>query len=85
MSLFDYLHNPVETIFKEHPHRFFTEHDIHSELALIVSDLLQKQRNLYVNTKDGFIVSRIHHEYPMPSRCDMRNYEFRVVPEKMIR
>jgi hypothetical protein len=82
MSLLKYLYNSVETAFQEHPHRFFTEHDIHSELALIVTTLLQKQEKLYVQTKDGFTVSRVHHEYPTPFRCDMKNDDFRVITEQ---
>jgi len=82
MSILDYLHNRVEAIFKEHPYRFFTEHDIHSELALIATTLLQKQGNLYSKTKDDFVVSRIHHEYPTPFRCDMKDYTFRMVTEE---
>jgi len=82
MSILSYLHNRVETIFKEYPYRFFTEHDIHSELALIATALLQKQGNLYAKTKDDFVVSCIHHEYPTPFRCDMKDYAFRVVTEE---
>ena len=82
MLILDYLHTQVEAIFKNHPYRFFTEHDIHSELALIATAMLQKQGSLYSKTKDGFVVSRIHHEYPTPFRCDMKDYNFRMVTEE---
>jgi len=37
MSLPRDMHNQIEAAFKEYPNRFFTEHDIHSELALIAT------------------------------------------------
>lgn len=82
MSLLDRLHTEIKAIFEKHPHRFFTEHDIHSELARIATEYLMKEGKLYVKTNDNNEVSRVHHEYPTPFRCEMRDYEFRVVTEE---
>jgi hypothetical protein len=78
----NYLYTAIEATFQEHPYRFFTEHDIHSELASIATVLMQKQEKLYAQTNDGFTVSRVHHEYPTPFRCDMKNDDFRVITEQ---
>lgn len=78
MSLLKDLYHQIETIFHEHPHRFFTEHDIHSELARIASTQLC---NLHESTRDGCLVNRIHHEYPTPFRCRMKSSDFRVITE----
>jgi len=82
MSLLDSLSTQIRTIFEEHPHRFFTEHDIHSELARIATEYLMREGKLYAKTNDNNEVSRVHHEYPTPFRCDMRNYRFRVITER---
>jgi hypothetical protein len=42
MLLIDYLKNEIETYFQEHPYRFFTEHDIHTQLAFIAYEYLKK-------------------------------------------
>lgn len=82
MSLLDCLHAQIRLIFEEHPYRFFTEHDIHSELARIATEALMKEGKLYAETSDHHKVGRVHHEYPTPFRCDMRGYDFRVVTEE---
>jgi hypothetical protein len=81
MSLLDHLNAQINAIFTEHPYRFFTEHDIHSELARIATESLLKEGSLYEETKDNHKIGRVHHEYPTPFRCDMRGYEFRVITE----
>lgn len=81
MPLMDYLKNGIEVFFKEHPYRFFTEHDIHTQLAFIATEYLKKNEKAVAKTKDGLIVNRVHHEYPTPFRCDMNNYDFRVISE----
>lgn len=77
-----YLYNQIKASFEEHPRRFFTEHDIHSELALIATEFLRNKGNLQAKTLDGFVVNRIHHEYPTPFRCLMKGSEFRLVSEE---
>jgi hypothetical protein len=81
MTILQYILNRIETAFKESPYRFFTEHDIHSELALITTNLLSNEGSLFVKTKDGNRVGRVHHEYPTPFRCIMDHYNFRMVTE----
>lgn len=85
MSLMEYLYNHIKASFEEHPRRFFTEHDIHSELALIATEFLRNKGNLQAKTLDGFIVNRIHHEYPTPFRCLMKGFEFKLVSEEEFR
>ena len=80
-----YLYNQIKSSFEEHPRRFFTEHDIHSELALIATEFLRNRGNLQAKTPDGFVVDRIHHEYPTPFRCLMKGSEFRLVSEEEFR
>ena len=81
MQLLDCLHSQIITAFEKRPHEFFTEHDIHTQLALVASKLLEEEGNLYGRTLDGFVVGRVHHEYPTPFRCIMKNSEFRLVTE----
>ncbi len=81
MSLLNHVHKEIKSIFEKHPYRFFTEHDIHSELARIATEYLVGDGSLYAKTIEGYEVSRVHHEYPTPFRCDMRNYDFRVITE----
>jgi len=68
--------------FKEAPQRFFTEHDIHSNLYRITEDELSRIGVFFFKTHDGHVTSLVHHEYPTPFRCDMSNYEFRVAREE---
>lgn len=82
MTIMNYLSNEIKTAFEEHPCKFFTEHDIHSELALIATEYLRNKGNLQAKTLDGYIVNRIHHEYPTPFRCKMKGTEFRAVSEE---
>lgn len=81
MSLVDSLNLHIKTIFEEYPYRFFTEHDIHSELARIATESLMKEGSLYAETNDHRKVGRVHHEYPTPFRCIMNHYKFRLVTE----
>jgi hypothetical protein len=81
MTVLRHILDQVEPVFKENPYRFFTEHDIHSELALITTNLLSNEGSLFVKTKDGNQVGRVHHEYPTPFRCLMEHYNFRMVTE----
>ena len=85
MSLLEDMHNQIETAFKEHPYRFFTEHDIHSELALIATRLLKSEGNLFAKTREELMISRIHHEYPTPFRCLMKGSQFKVITEAEFR
>lgn len=80
MSLLDHIQNQIEVTFGENPYRFFTEHDIHSELALITTALLKNENSLFKTTRDNHVVGRIHHEYPTPFRCLMDHCNFRMVP-----
>jgi len=82
MSVLEYLHSNISIAFQKNPHRFFTEHDIHSELCLIATDFLEKRSDLFATTKDEYTVSRVHHEYPTPFRCDMSNYNFKLITEE---
>jgi hypothetical protein len=60
MSLSDHLCTEIRAIFEEYPHRFFTEHDIHSELARIATEYPVKEGKLYAKTNDNNEVSRVH-------------------------
>ena len=82
MTIMTYLSNRIKAAFEEHPCRFFTEQDIHSELALIATEYLRSKGNLQAKTLDGYIVNCIHHEYPTPFRCQMERTEFRAVSEQ---
>jgi len=84
MSLLKHLLNQIETAFSENPHRFFTEHDLHFELSRIATGFLINERSLFQETCDEpkkFVVSRIHHEYPTPFRCYMKNSDFTLITE----
>lgn len=85
LSLLKYLNKEIEAAFKKRPHRFFTEHDIHSELSLITSKILTKKGDLYAETNEGLAVSRVHHEYPTPFRCHMKGSHFRLITEEEFR
>jgi len=85
MSLLSFLFNQVEGAFRDYPHQFFTEHDVHSQLALLANKLLKKKGDLLAKTRDGFVVSRIHHEYPTPFRCLMKGSEFKLITEEKFR
>jgi len=82
MQLLDYLSHEIEATFREHPRQFFTEYDIHTQLALIAIRLLEKNGHLHAQTSDKYIVSRVHHEYPTPFRCLMKGSEFKQITEK---
>ena len=85
MSLLNYLSDQIEATFIEHPHQFFTEDDIHTQLALIANGLVRSKGSLYAKTRDGFVVSRVHHEYPTPFRCHMKGSEFRLITEDVFK
>jgi len=72
MSLLKSIFSEIKTVFKESPQRFFTEHDIHSELASHANSLLGVHVPPHERTLDGFIVDRIHHEYPTRERMAVR-------------
>lgn len=82
MRLLDYLREQITDMFTENPYRFFTEHDIHTALALIANDYLEGNEAILARTKDGRMVSRVHHEYPTPFRCDMNGSNFTVISEE---
>lgn len=85
MPFLNYLHSKIKTTFKEHPHQFFTEHDIHTQLALVAVRVLERKGSLYAQTRDGFVVSRVHHEYPTPFRCLMKGSDFKLITEEKFR
>jgi len=85
MPFLNYLYSQIETTFQEHPRQFFTEHDIHTQLALIAIRLLERKGSLYAQTRDGVVVSRVHHEYPTPFRCLMKGSEFKLITEEKFR
>ena len=68
--------------FQKTPQRFFTEHDIHSNLYTIAEDKLSKIGVTLFKTQDGYTTGLVHHEYPTPFRCDMKGYGFRVAREE---
>ena len=80
VTLLSYLQNRIEDTFARYPHRFFTEHDIHSELARIATESLVKEEDSTQKLKSSQ-VGRLHHEYPTPFRCLMEHYNFRMVTE----
>lgn len=85
MQLLNYLFSQIENTFRKHPYQFFTEHDIHTQLALIVTGSFEKNGSLYARTRDGCVVSRVHHEYPTPFRCIMKGSDFKLIPEEKFR
>jgi len=82
MTFLKPIFSKIKSTFEENPQRFFTEHDIHSELALIANSVLTERGPALVRTNDGFIVGRVHHEYPTPFRCYMKGREFRFISEQ---
>jgi len=73
--------NDLGSAFREKPHRFFNEPDLHSRLYNIVEEKLEQKGELFAITKDGLTASLVHHEYPTPFRCDMRDKGFSIVGE----
>jgi hypothetical protein len=73
--------NELAFAFKEKPRRFFTEHDLHSHLYNVVEQKLDRKGELFAESKDGFQVSLVHHEYPTPFRCDMSKKDFKIAGE----
>jgi len=72
----------LEADFKNIPHKFFTEHDIHSHLHKLVEAELEKQGKRLVRSVDGQTTNLVHLEYPTPFRCDMSKHGFRVASDK---
>ena len=72
----------LSLIFKNTPQRFFTEYDIHSNLYRIAEDEINKRGISFFKTRNGYLTSLVHHEYPTPFRCDMKRYKFRVASEE---
>lgn len=85
MSLVDFLLDQIKAVFHDKPHQFFTEHDIHSELSKSMNAFLESEGRRYATTKDGYVVNRVHHEYPTPFRCDMRGYDFKFISEEQFK
>jgi hypothetical protein len=81
MSLVDELLKEIKTNFTKNPFIYFTERDIHSDLALIAKRYLDEREALYVKTNDGYVISRVHHEYPTPFRCLMHGTTFKKITE----
>ncbi len=73
--------NKLESAFIQTPHRFFTEHDLHSHLYHLVETKLADRGDLFFDTVDGEKVSLVHHEYPTPFRCDMSKHGFKISEE----
>ena len=71
----------LESAFIQTPHRFFTEHDLHSHLYHLVETKLADRGELFCVTADGEKVSLVHHEYPTPFRCDMCKHGFKLAEE----
>jgi len=76
MSLLNEINNKIKVNYATHPYRYFSEHDIHTDLAKIAYDILDSNNELFATTKDGKVVSRVHHEYPTPFRCYMKGTDF---------
>ena len=73
----------MKATFRECPQCFFSEHDIHSVLyRLAKQELKHHGINSEETTRDGYITSLVHHEYPTPFRCDMQGYKFRRATEE---
>ena len=73
----------MDATFCECPQCFFSEHDIHSVLYRLAKEELKQHRiNPEQTTRDGYITSLVHHEYPTPFRCDMQGYKFRRAGEE---
>ena len=89
MNKLSWSKSDIETVlarldanFKKAPHRFFTEHDIHSHLLWLVEAELGNRGKLFVRSCDGHITSLVHLEYPTPFRCDMSKRGFRIVSDE---
>jgi len=82
MSLLKNLNESIKTQFSEHPFAYFSEHDIHTELANNAKEYLDSKNDLWVITKDNNTISRVHHEYPTPFRCLMKGTLFRMFSEE---
>jgi len=73
----------MEAAFRECPQCFFSEHDVNSVLYRIAKEELRHHGiNSEETTRDGYITSLVHHEYPTPFRCDMHGYSFRRTGEE---
>lgn len=68
--------NRVRTMFHEYPDYFFTERDMHSLLCDISNEELRLNGVQPINTSDGHLTNLVHHEYPTPFRCDMKEGGF---------
>jgi hypothetical protein len=64
----------LRSAFGNCPQYFFSEHDIHSVLYGLAQEQLEHQE---LTTLDGYKTCIVHHEYPTPFRCDMKEYSFR--------
>jgi len=64
----------VSEIFHAYPDHFFSESDIHSLLCDIANEELKLYGVEPTDTIDGYNVGFVHHEYPTPFRCDMKEY-----------
>jgi len=85
MSLLTKLDIQIGNKFNENPYRFFSEHDIHTELAKILIDELESENSLWSVTKDEKKVTRVHHEYPTPFRCYMKGTSFQKYTENQFK
>lgn len=72
----DHVVKRIGEMFRGFPYYFFTERDIHSLLCDITNEELQLHGVEPMKTSDGYEVSLVHHEYPTPFRCDMKDHRF---------
>jgi len=72
----------LRATFQKCPHCFFSEHDIHSVLYSLAREELKQLGVDSQVTRDGYVTSLVHHEYPTPFRCDMHGYGFRIASDR---
>jgi len=82
MALLDEIYKKIKAFYKSYPNKYFSEHDIHTDLATITNELLDSNNELWGTTLDGKVVSRVHHEYPTPFRCYMKGTDFKMYTEE---
>ncbi|MFX0136518.1 MAG: hypothetical protein ACFFDN_22955 [Candidatus Hodarchaeota archaeon] len=82
MALLDDINKKITSLYNSYPYKYFSEHDIHTDLAKITNELLDSNNELWETTLDGKVVNRIHHEYPTPFRCYMKGTDFKMYTEE---
>lgn len=81
MRFFDYISDVLHERITASPNRYFSESDIHSEVYSLLLNRCEEEGYTDLRSSDGYIVNLVHHEYPTPFRCYMKDGDFRVVTQ----